>query len=44
VTIFGATAGLVFAIPLLGPIVAVPAASIGGMWLVIRLDKSFLRG
>ncbi len=43
VTTFGATVGVVFAIPLLGPIVAVPAASIGGLWLVLRLDKSFLR-
>jgi uncharacterized protein involved in cysteine biosynthesis len=44
VTIFGATVGLVFTIPLLGPVVAVPAASIGGLWLVLRLDKGFLRG
>ena len=43
VTLFGCTVGLVFTVPLLGPMIAVPSASIGGLWLVIRLDKSFLR-
>jgi uncharacterized protein involved in cysteine biosynthesis len=40
---FGSVAGLVFLIPLFGPILMVPAASIGGLWLVVRLDKSKLR-
>ncbi|MFT4709676.1 MAG: hypothetical protein ACI9D0_000892 [Bacteroidia bacterium] len=43
ITLFGCTVGLVFTVPLLGPMIAVPSASIGGLWLVIRLDKSFLR-
>jgi uncharacterized protein involved in cysteine biosynthesis len=43
ISLFGATVGVVFAIPLLGPVIAVPAASIGGLWLLIRLDKAFLR-
>ena len=40
---FGVCAGLLLAIPLIGPILMVPAASIGGAWLLCRLDKSFLR-
>ena len=40
---FGAVAGLVFVVPLIGPLVGVPAASIGGLWLVCRLDKNTLR-
>ncbi len=43
VVAFGAVAGLVFVIPLIGPLVGVPAASIGGLWLVCRLDKNVLR-
>ena len=38
-----ATACLLLAIPVLGPILMVPAASLGGVWLVCRLDKGFLR-
>ncbi|MCE9595852.1 MAG: EI24 domain-containing protein [Planctomycetes bacterium] len=40
---FGCVAGLVFVVPFLGPIVCVPAASVGGAWLVCRLDKKGLR-
>ncbi len=40
---FGAVAGLLFVVPLIGPLVGVPAASIGGLWLVCRLDKNMLR-
>lgn len=42
-TAFGAVSSLLFLIPVLGPIVMVPAASIGGLWLVVRLDKDSLR-
>ncbi|MCA8981679.1 MAG: EI24 domain-containing protein [Planctomycetes bacterium] len=42
-TAFGLVSSLVFLIPVIGPIVMVPAASIGGLWLVCRLDKSGLR-
>jgi uncharacterized protein involved in cysteine biosynthesis len=40
---FGAVAGLFFVVPLIGPLVGVPAASIGGLWLICRLDKNVLR-
>ena len=40
---FGLVSSLVFLVPILGPIVMVPAASIGGLWLVVRLDKDGLR-
>jgi uncharacterized protein involved in cysteine biosynthesis len=43
VTTFGAMAGLVFLIPIIGLFAMVPAASIGGQWLVCRVDKSRLR-
>ena len=36
---FGTTAGFLLAIPVVGPILMVPAASVGGVWLVCRLDK-----
>jgi uncharacterized protein involved in cysteine biosynthesis len=42
-TAFGIVSSLVFLVPVLGPIVMVPAASIGGLWLVVRLDKDSLR-
>lgn len=42
-TAFGAVAGLLFAVPLVGPLLMVPAASIGGQWLLCRLDKNGLR-
>lgn len=40
---FGVVAGLFFLLPILGPLLAVPAASIGGQWLVCRLDKNAMR-
>lgn len=43
VTAFGVVASLLFLVPLVGPLVMVPAASIGGLWLVVRLDKDGLR-
>ena len=36
-------ASLLFLIPVLGPLVMVPGASIGGLWLLVRLDKDRLR-
>ncbi|MFT7668419.1 MAG: hypothetical protein ACI8X5_001111 [Planctomycetota bacterium] len=42
-TAFGAVSSLVFLVPIIGPIVMVPAASIGGLWLIVRLDKDSLR-
>jgi uncharacterized protein involved in cysteine biosynthesis len=42
-TAFGLVSSFVFLIPVIGPIVMVPAASIGGLWLTVRLDKSSLR-
>ena len=42
ITTFGVLAGLLLSIPVVGPLVLVPASSIGGLWLVRRLDKSML--
>jgi len=42
-TVFGTLSGLLLAIPLLGPLLLVPAASLGGLWLLCRLDKGPLR-
>ena len=42
-TAFGLVASLVFLVPVIGPIVMVPSASIGGLWLTCRLDKEALR-
>lgn len=42
-TVYGFTAGLVFAIPFIGPVLMVPAASVGGLWLFARLDKGPIR-
>jgi uncharacterized protein involved in cysteine biosynthesis len=42
-TAFGIVSSLVFLVPVIGPIVMVPAASIGGLWLIIRLNKDSLR-
>lgn len=39
----GVGSGLTFLVPILGPLIGVPAASIGGLWLLVRLDKSGLR-
>jgi uncharacterized protein involved in cysteine biosynthesis len=43
VTAFGAICGLLFIIPILGPLIMVPSASVGGLWLICRLDKTPLR-
>ncbi len=40
---FGVVSGLMLAVPVLGPVLMVPSASIGGLWLVCRLDKRHLR-
>ncbi len=40
---YGAVASFLFVIPLLGPIVMVPAASVGGLWLLCRLQKPDVR-
>lgn len=40
---FGAIASLLFLVPFLGPLVGVPAASVGGLWLVCRRDKNSMR-
>ncbi len=42
-TSFGLVAGVFFLIPIFGAILMVPAASVGGMWLICRLDKRALR-
>jgi uncharacterized protein involved in cysteine biosynthesis len=39
-TAFGLATGLVFLVPILGPLFGVPSASVGGLWLLARLDKS----
>jgi uncharacterized protein involved in cysteine biosynthesis len=39
----GFGSGLCFVVPILGPLIGVPVASIGGLWLFVRLDKSALR-
>ena len=38
--VLGLVTSLLFLIPYLGPILAVPSAAIGGQWLVCRLDKT----
>lgn len=43
VILFGAMSSLLFVLPLLGPLLMVPAASVGGLWMLTRLDKDFLR-
>lgn len=40
---FGVVSSLLFVIPIIGPVVMVPAASVGGLWMICRLDKAFLR-
>jgi uncharacterized protein involved in cysteine biosynthesis len=40
---FGACAGLGFLLPVLGPLLVVPCASVGGLWLLVRIDKTHLR-
>lgn len=41
--LYGLICGLLFGIPFLGPLLVVPSASIGGLWLFCRLDKTLLR-
>jgi uncharacterized protein involved in cysteine biosynthesis len=43
VLLLGVVTSFVFVVPILGPIVGIPSASIGGQWLLCRLDKSHLR-
>jgi uncharacterized protein involved in cysteine biosynthesis len=43
VVAFGGVASLLFVLPVIGPVVMVPAASIGGQWLICSLDKDGLR-
>jgi uncharacterized protein involved in cysteine biosynthesis len=40
---YGVTASFLVGVPIVGPVLAVPVLSIGGQWLVIRLDKSGVR-
>ncbi|MEX1025400.1 MAG: EI24 domain-containing protein [Planctomycetota bacterium] len=40
---FGIVAGALLAIPIVGPLLMVPSASIGGLWLICRLDKRHTR-
>ncbi len=42
-TSFGITSGALLALPIVGPVLMVPAASVGGLWLLCRLDKAHLR-
>lgn len=37
---FGALAGAISGFPFLGPLVVVPCASLGGLWMLVRVDKS----
>ena len=39
---FGIVSGLLLAVPVLGVLIMVPSASIGGLWLLCRLDKTDL--
>ncbi len=39
----GVVTSLVFLIPFIGPLIGVPCASIGGQWLLCRVDKNALR-
>jgi uncharacterized protein involved in cysteine biosynthesis len=43
VVAFGTVASLLFVLPVIGPVLMVPAASVGGLWMLCRLDKDFLR-
>lgn len=40
---FGIVASVLYMVPVLGPLTMVPAASVGGLWLICRLDKACLR-
>ena len=41
---FGVLAGLLLAVPLVGALLFVPTTSLGGLWMLVRLDKSGLHG
>ncbi|QDU84419.1 Etoposide-induced protein 2.4 (EI24) [Planctomycetes bacterium Pla163] len=41
---FGAVSGFLFGVPVIGPLLMLPSASLGGTWLVAKLDKSALAG
>jgi uncharacterized protein involved in cysteine biosynthesis len=43
VTLLGLSTSLVFVVPFVGPLIGVPGASIGGLWLLVRRDKDALR-
>jgi uncharacterized protein involved in cysteine biosynthesis len=40
---FGTVASLLYMIPIVGPLAMVPAASVGGLWLFCKLDKTALQ-
>ncbi len=40
---FGVVSALLFTVPVIGPLLMVPSASIGGLWLICRLDKNNVR-
>ena len=42
VATLGIVTSLLFLVPFIGPIVAVPSAAVGALWLLVRLDKSAL--
>lgn len=37
---FGATASAMFLVPVIGPILMIPVASVGSLWLFCRIDKA----
>jgi uncharacterized protein involved in cysteine biosynthesis len=39
----GIVTSLIFVVPLIGPLIGVPCASLGGLWLLCRVDKNKLR-
>jgi uncharacterized protein involved in cysteine biosynthesis len=43
VLLLGVATSFVFVVPIVGPVVGIPCASIGGQWLLCRLDKSRMR-
>ena len=40
---FGLVTGMAFAVPIIGPVLAVPSASLGALWLLCRLDTGTAR-
>jgi uncharacterized protein involved in cysteine biosynthesis len=40
---FGLASSVFFAVPIIGPLIGIPASSIGGLWLFCRLDKNMMR-